>query len=310
MEYKDYYKILGVDRKANADVIKRAYRKLAKQYHPDRNPGDKKAEDTFKEINEANEVLSDPAKRARYDQLGEDYSRWQQRGAQPGHFNWEDWASNPQGGVSSDYGNLDEILGGSFSEFFRRIFGGMPDVGRAGGVPRGAYGRSAPVPAPAYEQEVRITLKEAFQGAIRIVEIAGRRLEVKIPAGARNGLKVRVADAMTAAAGQKQDLYLVIQVADDPAFERKGNDLHTTIPVDLYTAVLGGEATVPTLSGNVVLTIPPGAQPDQTFRLAGRGMPHLKSPSTHGDLLVRIKVKLPRNLSQAQKELFQKLAKS
>jgi curved DNA-binding protein len=175
-------------------------------------------------------------------------------------------------------------------------------------VPRGAYSRSAP--APAYEQEVRITLQEAFHGASRLVEIGGRRLEVKIPAGARNGLKVRVADAMTTSAGQKQDLYLVIQVADEPAFERKSDDLYTTISVDLYTAVLGGEVTVPTLSGNVVLTIPPGAQPDQTFRLAGRGMPHLKSPSVHGDLFVKIKVKLPRSLTPDQKELFQKLAKS
>lgn len=309
MEYKDYYKILGVDRNANEDVIKRAYRKLAKQYHPDRNPGDKKSEDTFKEINEAYEVLSDPAKRSRYDQLGESYSRWQQRGAQPGGFNWDDWATYaPGGGMSGDYGSLDEILGGSFSEFFRRIFGGMPDVGRTGGVPRSAYGR--PGPAPAYEQEVRITLQEAFHGATRLVEIGGRRLEVKIPAGARNGLKVRVADAMTSSTGQKQDLYLVIQVADNPAFERKGNDLYTTIPVDLYTAILGGEATVPTLSGNVVLTIPPGAQPDQTFRLAGRGMPQLKTPSMHGDLFVKIKVKLPRSLTPAQKELFQKLSKS
>lgn len=308
MEYKDYYKILGVERNASEDVIKKAYRKLAKQYHPDRNPGNKQAEEKFKEINEANEVLSDPSKRSRYDQLGESYTRWQQRGAQPGGFNWEDWSTyTPGGSVSGDYGDLDEILGGSFSEFFRRIFGGMPEAGRAGGIPRSAY-RQAPVPA--YEQEVHITLQEAFHGSTRLVEIGGRRLEVKIPAGARNGLKVRVADAIPTSTGQKQDLYLVMQVDPDPSFERKGDDLHSSVQTDLYTAVLGGEVTVPTLSGNVVLTIPAGAQPDQTFRLAGRGMPHLKNPSTHGDLYVKLKVKLPRNLTTDQQELFQKLAKS
>jgi curved DNA-binding protein len=309
MEYKDYYKILGVERNASEDVIKRAYRKLAKQYHPDKNPGDKNSEEKFKEINEAYEVLSDPAKRARYEQLGESYTRWQQRGTQQGGFNWEDWVTySPGGGASADYGNLDDILGGSFSEFFRRIFGGMPEAGRSGGNPRSAYGRQVPVPA--YEQEVRITLQEAYHGSTRLVEIGGRRLEVKIPAGARNGLKVRVADAMTAVTGQKQDLFLVIQVTEDGAFERKGDDLYTSVSADLYTAVLGGELTIPTLSGNVVLTIPSGAQPDQTFRLSGRGMPRLKNSSEHGDLFVKLKVKLPRTLTPSQRELFQKLAKS
>jgi curved DNA-binding protein len=309
MEYKDYYKILGVERNASEDVIKRAYRKLAKQFHPDKNPGNKQAEEKFKEINEAYEVLSDPAKRSRYEQLGDSYTRWQQRGAQPGGFNWDDWATNsPGGGTNADYGDLEDILGGSFSEFFRSIFGGMPEAGRSGGIPRSAYRRQAQVPA--YEQEVRITLQEAYHGSTRLVEIGGRRLEVKIPPGARTGLKIRVADAMTATTGQKQDLYLVIQVAEDRTYERKGDDLVTSVSVDLYTAVLGGEVTVPTLSGDVVLKIPTGAQPDQTFRLAGRGMPRLKNPSEHGDLLVKIKVKLPRDLNDTQRELFQKLAKS
>lgn len=316
MEYKDYYTTLGVDRKASEDEIKRAYRKLALQYHPDRNPGDKKAEEKFKEINEAYQVLSDPAKRSRYDQLGDSYSRWQQRGA-PGGFNWDDWATYPggrggAGNVRIEYGgDIEDILGGGFSEFFRRIFGGMPDMGPQPGRPGRTTGAGTrTVERPSYQQEVAISLTEAFQGATRRIEVDGRRLEVKIPAGAKTGTKVRVPNAISTPNGQKGDLYLLINVADDPRFERRGNDLYTDVPVDLYTAVLGGEITVPTLSGNVVLTIPPGTQPGQTFRLGGRGMPHLKNQQAYGDLYVRAKVRLPKNLDQRQKELFQELAKT
>jgi curved DNA-binding protein len=305
MEYKDYYKILGVERNASEDHIKRAYRKLALQYHPDRNPDDKKAEENFKEINEAYQVLSDPAKRARYEQLGESYTRWQQRGAPQGGFNWEDWSTTSQtSNVRVE--DLEDIFGGGFSEFFRRIFGGMGDFGTAD-IGRGQpqYGRTT---RPAYEQEVVINLQETYQGAVRIIELDGRRLEVKIPAGARTGTKVRVPDAIPLSVeGQRGDLYMVIKVTDDPRFERKGDDLYTDVNTTLYTAVLGGEITVPTLSGNVVLTIPPGTQPGQTFRLTGRGMPHLKNPQSKGDLFARVKVKIPRSLSTQEKELFEEL---
>jgi curved DNA-binding protein len=305
MEYKDYYKILGVERNASEDHIKRAYRKLALQYHPDRNPDDKKAEENFKEINEAYQVLSDPAKRARYEQLGESYTRWQQRGAPQGGFNWEDWSTTAQtSNVRVE--DLEDIFGGGFSEFFRRIFGGMGDFGTAD-IGRGQpqYGRTT---RPAYEQEVAINLQETYQGAVRIIELDGRRLEVKIPAGARTGTKVRVPDAIPLSVeGQRGDLYMVIKVTDDPRFERKGDDLYTDVNTTLYTAVLGGEITVPTLSGNVVLTIPPGTQPGQTFRLNGRGMPHLKNPQSKGDLFARVKVKIPRSLSTQEKELFEEL---
>jgi curved DNA-binding protein len=205
--------------------------------------------------------------------------------------------------------NLDDLLGGGFSEFFRRIFGGMQDFG--GSASGGARGRRAATRSPAYEQPVTISLTEAYQGTTRQIEIDSRRLEVKIPAGARNGLKIRVpASVDDSATGRKQDLHLVIQVANDPRFERKGDDLYTAVPVDLFSAVLGGEVTVPTLSGNVVLTIPAGTQPEQVFRLASRGMPHLKEPSKFGDLFVRIQVKIPRNLTERQKELFKQLARS
>lgn len=309
MEYKDYYKILGVDRKASGDEIKRAYRKLALKTHPDRNPGDKKAEENFKEINEAYQVLSDAEKRSHYDQLGESYTQWRQGGAPTGGFNWEQWYTNNSSG-NVRVGGLEDIFGDEFSEFFRRIFGGMPNVGRAT-TGRGGVRQNPRAGTPAYQQEVPISLAEAFKGTTRQLEIDGKHLEVKIPAGAKTGTKVRVANSIpTGVAGQKADLYLVIHVADDPRYEVKGNDLHTEVTIDLYTAVLGGEVTVQTLSGNVVLTIPAGTQPGQAIRLAGKGIPKLKSPDNKGDLIVHIKVKIPHNLSTKQKDLFQELKRS
>ena len=310
MDYKDYYKILGVDRKASEDEIKRAYRKLALKYHPDRNPGDKKAEDNFKEINEAYQVLSDPDKRARYEQLGESYTRWQQRGGAPGGFNWDEWVTYPQGGnVRVEVGNLGDLFGGGlggFSEFFQQIFGGMQNFSPADQRRTAPAGRDR---LPTYQSEISISLSEAFQGTTRRIEVGGRRLEVKIPRGARTGTKIRVAEAVTTSAGNKSDLFLVVQVADEPNFERKGNDLYTQTEVDLLKAVLGGEVPVKTLIGVVYLTIPAGTQPGQAIRLAGQGMPAIKNPDTRGDLFVRVKVKIPRQLSAEQRDLFEKLAR-
>ncbi|OGO62814.1 MAG: hypothetical protein A2029_03850 [Chloroflexi bacterium RBG_19FT_COMBO_47_9] len=306
MEYKDYYKILGVERNASKDEIKHAYRKLALKTHPDRNPGNKKAEENFKEINEAYQVLSDPEKRSHYDQLGDSYSQWQQGGAPAGGFNWEDWFT-PASSGNVRVGGLEDILGGDFSDFFRRIFGGVPDMG-APTAGRNTTQRNRRAVAPSYQQEVIISLTEAYQGTTRRLEVDGRRLEVKIPPGAKTGTKVRVANSIpTGTAGQKGDLYLVIKVAEDPRFQIKGLDLHTEVSIDLYTAVLGGEVTIQTLSGNVVLTIPAGIQPGQSIRLAGRGIPRLNSPDTKGDLYAHIKVKIPHDLTPRQKELFQEL---
>jgi curved DNA-binding protein len=309
MEYKDYYSILGVDRKANEEEIKRAYRKLALKYHPDRNPNNQQAEEKFKEINEAYQVLSDAQKRARYDQLGESYFTWQQRGGGQGGFNWEDWYSTPRGGYRRvEVDNVEELFGGGlgdFSEFFTRIFGGM--AGAAGSGARRS-GRAAQASPQEFQHPVQISLAEAFTGTQRRIEIDGRKLEVKIPAGARTGTKIRVADAVVSPVGQTGDLYLVIEVANDVRFERKGNDLYTEIEVDLYKAVLGGEVTVQTLGGKLGLTIPAGTQPGQTIRLAGQGMPHIKNPQARGDLFARIKVRLPRNLSAEQRRLFEQLA--
>jgi len=310
MEYKDYYKILGVDRKASEDEIKRAYRKLALKYHPDRNPGDKQAEDNFKEINEAYQVLSDPTKRARYEQLGDSYTRWQQRGGAPGGFNWDEWVTSPRGGnVRVEVGNLDNLFGGGlggFSEFFQQIFGGMQNFATADYRRPGSTGRDR---LPTYQSEISISLLEAFQGTTRRIEVGGRRLEVKIPRGARTGTRIRVADAVTTPEGKKNDLFLVVQVADEPNFERKGNDLHTQSEVDLLKAVLGGEVPVKTLTGIIFLTIPSGTQPGQTIRLAGQGMPAIRNPDTRGDLFVRVKVKIPRQLTAEQRDLFERLAR-
>ncbi len=309
MEYKDYYKVLGVDRKASEDEIKHIYRKLALDHHPDRNLGDKAAEEKFKEINEAYQVLSDVEKRKRYDQLGESYNSWQQRGGAPGGFNWEDWSvKNTTGGnVRVEVGDFGDIFGdtgiGDFSDFFRSIFGGR-SVSRH---PGSASTRSARQPQ-AFQQEVPISFLEAYQGTPRRIEIDGHQKEVIIPPGARTGTKVRVSEAISTAPNRpKSDLYLVIKVADDPRYKRKKNNLYTDVEVDLYTAVLGGEIKVPTLSGNVVLSIPSGTQPEQTFRLSGRGMPQLKNPKKSGDLYVKVNIRIPRNLSSAEKELFSEL---
>ncbi|HSB89442.1 MAG TPA: J domain-containing protein [Anaerolineales bacterium] len=298
MEYKDYYKVLGVERNADGKAIKRAYRKLAVQFHPDKNPGDSRAEERFKEINEAYEVLGDPAKRAKYDQLGASYEAWQRTGGRPGGFDWSQWVGDMPGGMHVEVDDLDDLFGGGFSDFFQAIFGGV-EGGRGGRRTRGR-GRDL-------EQSVAISLEEAYTGTTRELRRNGRKYEVKIPAGARSGTRVRIS-GQGEAAPQPGDLFLAIDVAPDPRFTRDGDDLHTQADIDLYTAVLGGEIRVPTPGGPVVLTIPPGSQPGQTFRLKGRGMPGLQQPSHQGDLFAHLKVNLPQSLSAEEKELFQKLA--
>lgn len=308
MEYKDYYKTLGVERSASEPEIKKAYRKLAMKFHPDQNQGDNKAEDKFKEINEAYQVLSDPKKRSRYDQLGDSYFQHQQNGGAPGGFNWDQWYANPQSGgtrvdSATDFGDLFGGSGTSASDFFRMIFGDMVS-GRYQTQQRAGRTRSAT--PRAMEQPVSISLMEAYQGTTRMIQSGDKRLEIKIPRGAKTGTKVRVPAG--SAQGLQSDLYLVIQVTPDSKYELKGEHLHTDVPIDLYTAVLGGQTNVQTPGGNVLLTIPAGTQSGQTFRLSGRGMPIIKSTNDCGDLFVHVKVNLPRNLSSEEKELFQRLA--
>jgi curved DNA-binding protein len=298
MEYRDYYKVLGVSRSATADEIKKVYRKLAMQYHPDRNPGDKKAEDRFKEINEAYQVLSDSQKRARYDQLGESYNQAQQNG-QSDNFDWSRWTT----GQGAQEVNLNDLFGGegAFSDFFTSIFGGMG----AGQTVRNRSSRRA----PAIQQPVAISLKEAFSGTTRTLQIGSRRVEVSIPAGSSTGTRIRVPPVNASrSASNQSDLILVIEVNPDPLFEREGDDLHTNASIDVFKALLGGEVEVKTLSGKVILTIPVGTQPEQVFRLSGRGMPQLKRPEIKGDLYVCVKVQIPRQLTDKQKSLLKQAA--
>jgi curved DNA-binding protein len=294
MDYKDYYKILGVERKASADDIRTAYRKLAMQFHPDKNPGDKKAEDKFKEINEAYQVLSDDQKRARYDQLGSAYSNFRTSGGRPGDFKWDDWFQQQQGGQQQrGYGNAeDPFAGGNFSDFFSSIFGEA--------VRNSA--RSQPMQRQqGYQQEVQISFQEAYEGTMRQLQTDGKKLQVRIPAGVKTGSKVRVAGA----GPEGLDLYLVVDVTDDGKFERDGYNLTTTSTLSVFTLILGGEAEVETPTGKVKLNIPAGTQIDQVFRLGGRGMPHLKDPKTKGDLYVKLKVQIPKQLSSKQRELLE-----
>ncbi|HSO13396.1 MAG TPA: DnaJ C-terminal domain-containing protein [Anaerolineales bacterium] len=291
MDYKDYYKILGVERKASEEDIRKAYRKLAKQYHPDYNPNNKQAEERFKEINEAYEVLSDSKKRSHYDRLGSDYSQWQRRGG-PGNFNWDQYGGFP-GGTHVNMDDLNEMFGGGgFSDFFQTIFG-------MGGR---SSGRSQ---SQGYQQEIDITLEDAYKGTTRLIESNGKQKRVRIPGGVRTGSKVRVAGA----GPNGLDLYLIVQVAEDNRFERRGNDLHTSANVDVFTAILGGEADVETFGGRIKLNIPAGTQPEQVFRLAGRGMPHVRDQKDKGDLFVKIKVQIPKYLSSKQRELLEEVSK-
>jgi curved DNA-binding protein len=301
MEYKDYYKILGVDRSASDKDIKKAYRQLALKYHPDKNPGDKQAEELFKEINEAYEVLGDPEKRQKYNQLGESYRAWERMGGRPGGFDWSQWTQGAPGGVHVEFGDLGNLFGSGFSDFFNTIFGGVP------GQQRGGFGR-ARTRGRDIEQPVSISLNEAYHGALRVLQHDGRRLEIKIPAGSKTGTKVRITGKGHPGTAGPGDLFLKVKVENDPRFERKEDNLYAEVEVDLYTAVLGGEEIVPTLTGPVVLTIPPGSQNGQTFRLKNRGMPKIRNPKAFGDLYAKIKVLIPEKLSSQEKKLFKQLA--
>jgi curved DNA-binding protein len=318
MEYKDYYKILGVDRDASEKDVKRAYRRLARQFHPDVNPDDKRAEERFKEINEAHEVLSDPEKRAKYDQLGASWRQWQHTGHDPGQFDWSQWFSGAPGGVRVEWsGDLGDLFSGAgadlFSDFFRGLFGGMGGAGRtrtADGLFRRTTSqrtqRGQDMEAP-----VEITLEEAFHGTTRVLEREGHRLRVKIPPGARSGTKVRVAGKGSSGhgGGPSGDLHLNITVRPHPVFRREGNNLRCNVHLDLYTAVLGGQVRVPTLNGDVSLKIPAGTSGGKTFRLRGKGMPNPRQPKQRGDLLATVQIHVPQRLNARERELFEELGR-
>jgi curved DNA-binding protein len=320
MDYKDYYKILDVPKTATEKDIKAAYRRLARKWHPDVNPQNRKqSEAKFKEINEANDVLSDPEKRKKYDELGanwQQYEQWQRAGGQQqqGPFQWGGFGQQGGGEYTSvTQEDLERILGGlggrpggggGFSDFFNMFFGSM---GQAAQQTARRSRRQQD-----YEYPVEITLEEACTGTQRMLDMQGedgktRRLEVKIPAGVDNGSRVRMAGL----GGQGGDVYLVVTVLPSAAYERKGSDLYTDLPVDLATLMLGGEVTVNTPRGTrLALKIAPETQNGTTMRLGGHGMSVPGKSEQRGDLYLRIKAVLPARLTEREKQLFDELRRS
>jgi DnaJ-class molecular chaperone len=322
MANKDYYQILGVSKNASEKEIKQAYRRLARKHHPDVNPGDKSAEAKFKEINAAYEVLSNPEKRKKYDQFGDQWEYAEQfakaRGQQGVQWDFG------RGGASFEYGDLSDF-GGIFSSLFG-------DAGRGSGTKRG------PERGQDVESSIEVSLEETYHGSARVIQLeaqerctacggtgrvgnrvcticsgAGvkvipRRLEVKIPAGVKDGSRIRIAGEGVAsrAGGSKGDLYLVVKVLPHTLFERKEDDLYAEVPVPLATAILGGEIGLATLNGNLSLKIPPETQNGKVFRLAGKGMPQLGN-ANYGSLFAKVKVVLPTNLSNEERKLFERL---
>lgn len=297
-DYKDYYKILGVERSATEKEIKSAYRKLARKYHPDVNPGDKASEEKFKEISEAYEILSDKDKRNQYDQFGQ---YWQQAGQQqppPG------WGQGGQGGFNYDFGGAANAEGfGGFGDIFEVLFG----QGR--GARNGSRNTWTPARGRDIEYEIEISLDEAFHGTTKVISVNGRRIEVKIPKGVGNGSKIRLAGQGEPGRGtDKGDLFLIVKVRPHPTFERKDSDLHTEVAVPYTVASLGGEIQVPTISGRVSMKIPEGTSSGQTFRLNGQGMPHVKGAGK-GNLYAKVRITVPKKLSDKERELLSELAK-
>lgn len=316
MEYKDYYAILGIGKDATEEEIKKAYRKLARTYHPDVNPGDAGAEDKFKDINEAQEVLLDPEKRKLYDRFGAQWKQYQQAGGQAQDFDWSQWQGQPGGRQTYRTVNPEEFEelfggGGGFSDFFENLFGGgMGGRGRGSGFDEFTQQQVRPRRGRDQEHTIEISLEEAFHGTTRSLEWEdGRRIEAKIPRGVKTGSRVRLGGQGSTGGGGAQagDLYLRIKVRPHKRFQREGDDLKSTLPVDLYTAVLGGKVPVSSLDRTVNLTIPPETENGKQFRLRGLGMPNLRNPDNRGDLYAVVSVEIPQDLSEEEKRLFRQL---
>lgn len=289
MEYKDYYQSLDIDETSSTDEITKVYRKLARKYHPDVNPGDEEAIQRYQDIQEAHQVLANPEARAKYDRLRASWTTHQTDQPET-EFGWSQWTV-PQAEDGQPSG---------FSPFFDALFSGI-DTSPVDQVSSKGLD---------YNQQIEITLEESFAGTSRILRMGGRRIEVRIPKGASSGTKVRVRGEGGASldGSARGDLYLEIVIKPHDYYQRQGDDLHLELPVNLYTAVLGGEAIVPTLKGKIKLKIPPETQSGRVFRLKGQGMPNLQNAEQRGDLYAKVVITLPENLTDEEIELFEELA--
>ncbi len=291
MEFIDYYKILGVDKSASEEDIKKAYRKLARKLHPDLNPDNKEAHHKFQQVNEANEVLSDPEKRKKYDQYGKD---WQHAD----HFEQQRKSQRPQ----SSYAGGENFTGeddSDFSSFFESMFGGG-----------GSRSRQTKFRGQDYRAELRLNLVDAMETHPQTLTVNGKNIRITIPAGVENGqvIKLKGYGSPGVNGGPAGDLFITFSIVPHPLFKRSGNDLFTSTNIDLYTALLGGETTIETLKGKVKLKVNPETQPGTKIRLKGKGFPVYKKEGTAGDLYVTYEVKLPTNLSEKEKALFTELS--
>jgi len=302
MKYKDYYKILNVSQDATQKEIKKSFRKLAATYHPDKNIGDKKAEAKFKEINEANEVLSNPEKRQKYDTLGQNWEAYQQGGNDSQQYAQRGQRS---GGQSFTFeGNPSDFFGGGdHSSFFEMFFGGEGGQGFGRGRQQSAFqGQSI-------EAEMPITLLEAYEGSKRTFELNGNKMRISIKPGAYDGQRLRIKGKGYPGSngGKPGDLFIILKVQPDHRFQRKGNDLIINADINLYTAILGGKIEVPTITGPVILPIPKGSSTGKTLRLKGKGMPKYKNPKVYGNLLIKLNIVMPKNITKEEEALFLKL---
>lgn len=293
MEFKDYYQILGVNKTATDDEIKKAYRKLARKLHPDLNPNDKEAHKKFQEINEANEVLSDPEKRKKYDKYGKDWQHADQ-------FEQARQSQQHHGGFGESFsGDFDQ---GDFSEFFNSMFGGM------GGSRRR---KEAKFRGEDYHAELQLNLSDVYKTHQQVLTVNGKNIRITIPAGVEDGQKIKIKGHGAAGinGGPNGDLYINFHVLNNTKFKRDVKDLYATADIDLYTAVLGGEITVDTFDGKAKLTIKPGTQNGTKVRLKGKGFPVYRKEGEFGDLIITLNVRTPTNLTEKQKELFEQLSK-